>query len=208
MQATTNLVAGLRHLRSNEQRMLWVDALCVNQSDLDERTLQVAKIWNIFSSAVQVVVWAGLEEEHSYRALDSMRQETPIRSDQDIPFGACNSFFARPYWRRVWVIQEIAAAEKLRAQCGIRTMPWSSIRRRLHNSNLIDFASFRWNIQKGRRGSLLGALYDTRISLASGPRDKVYALLGLTSDGTDIVPLTNYKIPVDTMLQDMTNLCS
>ncbi|KAK5654510.1 hypothetical protein OQA88_7139 [Cercophora sp. LCS_1] len=57
---TANLEAALRVLRSTLVRpVLWADALCIDQSDLGERATQVALMAEIYSQAVQTIVWLG-----------------------------------------------------------------------------------------------------------------------------------------------------
>lgn len=58
---TTNLFEALSYLRNpSSARTLWVDALCINQDDTDERNEQVRHMLTIYQSAVRVVVWLGL----------------------------------------------------------------------------------------------------------------------------------------------------
>lgn len=55
-----NLRSALLHLRyENRPRTLWVDAVCINQKDLDECSSQVAMMGDIYSKATRVVVWLG-----------------------------------------------------------------------------------------------------------------------------------------------------
>lgn len=55
-----NLALALRYLRSgNHPLFLWVDAVCINQSDIDERNAQVALMASIYSRATAVVTWLG-----------------------------------------------------------------------------------------------------------------------------------------------------
>ena len=56
----------------------------------------------------------------------------------------------------------------------------------------------------GERLSLLNAIVTTRHSLATDPRDKLYALLGLTNDGPSIIPLPNYTQDVQTVFLQAT----
>jgi len=63
-QVTQNLAAALRRLRHPDHpRVLWVDALCINQSDDAEKSLQVAQMRQVYTSPrnTQVVVWLGEE---------------------------------------------------------------------------------------------------------------------------------------------------
>jgi len=42
-------------------RMLWVDAICINQSDVEERNMQLPLMQSIYRDALRTVVWLGLE---------------------------------------------------------------------------------------------------------------------------------------------------
>lgn len=43
---------------------LWVDALCINQSDLAERATQVALMGSLYTAAEEVLIWLGPEHEY------------------------------------------------------------------------------------------------------------------------------------------------
>ena len=61
---SSNLEIALRHLRSNEvPRVLWIDALCINQQDLDEKANQVQLTNRIYSSAKKVLIWLGPKDD-------------------------------------------------------------------------------------------------------------------------------------------------
>lgn len=66
-----NLWLALRHLRSSsERRILWIDALCINQQDKRERGHQVDLMSSIYSRARVVHVWLGSENENVSEAFD------------------------------------------------------------------------------------------------------------------------------------------
>ena len=57
---TDNLAAALKRLRlSDSSRILWVDAICINQSDCAEKSQQVAQMAAIYANAARVVAWLG-----------------------------------------------------------------------------------------------------------------------------------------------------
>lgn len=116
--------------------------------------------------------------------------------------------FERDYWSRVWILQEVAVARDVRIQCGpfITTLEELAIglsllvsyeQRRIstHSSNIQRNMTRFFTVQHGRRRfqskdviSLSGLLYDTScfgLSLATDPRDKMFALLGLVKNPTD-----------------------
>ncbi|KUJ08711.1 HET-domain-containing protein, partial [Mollisia scopiformis] len=61
---TPNLALAIRRLRMPDgTRVVWIDAICVNQEDLNERSQQVQLMREIYSQAWRVVVWLGEDEE-------------------------------------------------------------------------------------------------------------------------------------------------
>lgn len=69
---TSNLELALRHLRHEgrgQHRRLWVDAICINQADNQERSQQVRRMANIYNTAEQVIVWLGDANSESDKAL-------------------------------------------------------------------------------------------------------------------------------------------
>ncbi|XP_014559834.1 hypothetical protein COCVIDRAFT_43910, partial [Bipolaris victoriae FI3] len=59
-QITTNLYTALRYLRDRDsERILWVDAICINQSDEEERFSQVRKMGFVYKMAAEVRIWLG-----------------------------------------------------------------------------------------------------------------------------------------------------
>lgn len=188
-QATRNLVAALRQLRSQEPRTLWVDAICINQANepaaREERALQLRRMKEIFSAATSVIAWIGTEDASSSRVFDLMEEMRKNRSLLEFVKKntiscenrkARDEFFARPYWRRVWIVQELAMAKILWVQCGLRKTLWDNLRPIFVNEKLVDFNRFRNSVQKNQPVTLLEALFETRTSLATMPVDKVYAL--------------------------------
>ena len=56
-----NLYEGLQRITKTKTstRYIWIDALCINQSDLRERASQVAMMDEIYSRCIKVIVWLG-----------------------------------------------------------------------------------------------------------------------------------------------------
>lgn len=60
-----NLARALQRVRDKDvSRMIWADALCINQTDVSEKTYQVSKMGLIFENAAQVIIWLGDNETH------------------------------------------------------------------------------------------------------------------------------------------------
>jgi hypothetical protein len=118
---TTNLGLALRYLRlAEEERIIWVDALCINQENNPEKNHQVRQMGSIYASAHQVIVWLGEEEDarHAYQSLtEFITKSKGIPSEDSIKIWAgadfadakmaCDSLFARSWWTRMWTLQEV-----------------------------------------------------------------------------------------------------
>lgn len=62
-EVTTNLRHALQHLRKEERELvIWVDAICINQQDSDEKTQQVGMMGNIYKRCEGVYTWLGCDE--------------------------------------------------------------------------------------------------------------------------------------------------
>ncbi|CAN9079670.1 unnamed protein product [Alternaria alternata] len=62
IRVTTNLEQALRHLRDvKDDLTLWVDAVCINQSDNSEKSQQVALMGQIYRQCAQVRIWLGCD---------------------------------------------------------------------------------------------------------------------------------------------------
>ncbi|KAF2496870.1 HET-domain-containing protein [Lophium mytilinum] len=136
MTITTNLHSALKQLRHKDKdRILWVDALCIDQSKDQEKMHQVSRMKYIYSQASQVVVWLGTGWDGSNMAMEFLRilagDETLHLDPQVDPSISVNGlyldssklcghiirFFNLPWWKRTWTVQEFVLAQKLVFQC-------------------------------------------------------------------------------------------
>jgi hypothetical protein len=80
-----NLFYALRSLRfPTKRRILWIDALCINQTDITERNNQVSQMMEIYSGAKEVIVWLGEGNEYTDCGMDSLREiSAPAKAIQD-----------------------------------------------------------------------------------------------------------------------------
>ncbi|KAH6849524.1 heterokaryon incompatibility protein-domain-containing protein [Alternaria alternata] len=118
-----NLESALRALRDLQETRLgmhyWVDSLCINQEDEEERNEQVKRMRGIYRRARAVVVWLGQEESTDKIAVQTMWHlcrnpciENTLELPKDLRLDGWPALFAfaqKPYWNRAWIIQELAA---------------------------------------------------------------------------------------------------
>lgn len=82
---TKNLRSALRHLRNKTAtRLLWIDALCIDQHNLDEQMQQVGIMRKIYQNAVRTVIWLGLASQNSglaFSACSAIAEQTLLSNE-------------------------------------------------------------------------------------------------------------------------------
>jgi hypothetical protein len=133
LKVTTNLEIALRYLRYKDtMRALWIDAICINQRIPDERYHQVRLMGDIYSSARHVIVWLGPAEEESDMTIDWIlgKVEAPGSLQMLMFRFGLRALCGRPWFSRVWVVQEVAlATQDPVVVCGSKHLPWSTFMR-------------------------------------------------------------------------------
>ena len=119
------LAAALSQLRRpDKSRLLWVDALCINQADVGERQSQVERMTDIYRYAAKVIVWLGSEAEDSSRAmkflteLRSTGDSGKIQRYSEAKLRSIHSVLDRRWFERIWIRQEVRLAREASMTCG------------------------------------------------------------------------------------------
>ncbi|KAF2994326.1 hypothetical protein E8E14_001997 [Neopestalotiopsis sp. 37M] len=251
--------------KQDAPRRLWVDAICINQHDINERGSQVALMAQIYHHSRTNLVYLGDEDALTRRGLKCIRELLQEISDKTIGFSRFHrlmrsfqsdlrresnlsincpldeegilSLFDQPWFERLWVVQEAVLAptsicfygpnltvglvELLRAARWI-TYNRASISREMHDNENLNNAVDLWSLvdNKNTTGSgtsieppnapdFTALLLLARHRLATEPKDKVFAVLGLLSqedapkDGGDAFLLEpDYKKTLGRVLCD------
>ncbi|KAK7445548.1 hypothetical protein CaCOL14_002128 [Colletotrichum acutatum] len=198
---TANCETALRRVRSRgAQRVVWIDAVCMNQQDVEERGHQVRLMPQIYSRAQRVLVYVGEPvpaEEALFRFLDDRDTTTPNLPRRLSLQQALETLLTRRYFSRAWILQEVALARRATLICGRYAMPWSRLQipsladrgllintkekpRLLNVLQLPSVLQFRAPTYRDS-SDLLRLLDLARNSHASDPRDKLFAVYGLIS---------------------------
>ena len=182
---TQNLGLALRFLRlPTDDRTLWVDAICVDQDDLDERSAQVQLMKSIYQDAHQVVSWLGDEDENAAYAdwLISQAIDQGFSTEWLITQFVENASMRKAlfhmslllseemqsYWGRLWITQEIAFAQDGILQCGDTIIPYWALQRFMLSlpSNIFRQDKLRQEVlsQDGTQGlNILSEIFRTII---------------------------------------------
>jgi len=150
---TQNLAIALKHLRhADAERLLWIDAICIDQENISERSEQVSRMGQIFSRAHMVIVWLGPEYENSKLAMETIYsfEDNIFWTSYDIKLRpgsrashlhndltslramkeswiAIRDIFQREWFTRLWVFQEIRLASNAVVQAGNYQMKWNDL---------------------------------------------------------------------------------
>jgi hypothetical protein len=140
-----NLYDGLFKLRKSATGYLWVDALCIDQTNVDERATQVLLMGDIYSSAVRVIIWLGKLIPGVKDVIWLQERFLPIAEEGRFPaeeinvdllsflgitstrwfelWKAYGRFYSTYRWfSRAWVVQELILARDVLIRCGEETI--------------------------------------------------------------------------------------
>ena len=215
--------------KPDRERTIWADAICINQDDLEEKGLQVRLMAQIYGKAARVLVWLGSEADscavairflqrvsrlccdsvgmstseefldkvgHLARSNTSLGEYPPV---DDPIWQPLVRLFDRPYFNRVWIIQEVLSASAVTGFVGASEFDWADLvlgirwvaRAAMVRDSIILYPRFGGkgyfhaqrldNGSKLREMSVLELVNFAREFRATNPRDKIYALLDLPS---------------------------
>ncbi|KAG4439012.1 hypothetical protein IFR05_005528 [Cadophora sp. M221] len=261
---TPNLEGALRNLRCltpaerGKQLPLWVDAMCINQNDIEERDDQVRRMKDIYQSAEWVTIWLGNYYEPcddrvlvnearwgienpgrgseidtgeatrlalclGYMLADPAKDQTFVDGTKAYPpevenvkaWVQLSRLFQRPWFERLWVIQEISVSQRAMVLCGKYMILWSQLEKAAqyilrprgipvppHNQKILPLMGAHrmtqvsiksmWNVDEK---NILTILHSTQDTKCLDPRDRLYAILGIIEDKEDVE--IDYSIPME-----------
>jgi hypothetical protein len=200
-------------------RILWIDAICINQDNLSERSEEVAKMGEIYRNAQRVVIWLGEQSEDSSLAVSTLRKigegieyravgpnfSIQVKPGSALELMECNkqtissarpswiainNLLRRPWFTRLWVLQEIGLASDT-----ITVVGSEEISRAIFQGALIwiqhaqSFLSEFFDAQTRNRlapfifpihsQTLHGLSVYARYTNCLDPQDRIYAVLSL-----------------------------
>lgn len=219
---TENAYQVLDHLRYPEMdRIVWIDSICINQGNKAERSHQVQQMAQIYTCAEKVHIWLCNSSKISSPIMESLRKlavqiqkakaphndreyarhwstvqcESKLISDNfEVRHRRSLARLLRlPWFRRVWILQEVANAKRTEVHCGLNSVPGSifaiapelvGLKPDSHCQAVLDLMK-----KPERRPSwwsedrdLFALMKRFGASEASEDRDHVYALLGMCTD--------------------------
>lgn len=193
--------------------LFWIDAICIDQSNIAERNHQVSRMREIYSKASLVLVWLGLDCEQSLRYIQAMQKvdyeifEHIQRRDPwhvtEAP--ATLALRRNPYWARLWTLQEFTLAQELILASGTTFIHWDQAYPVLWNDRGPNFdpaainrvinirGSLRsWSVVEGP--SLSDFIENVRGLGCSEIRDRLFGIYGLVREGRCGILTVDYSL--------------
>ena len=211
----TNVYDAMMQLRTKDKpRILWIDAVCINQIDLDERSQQVEQMHLIYTLADRTVVWLGKSDATSEVALDFLQNYNHDTSyGNDTAWEALIVLLSRDWFSRLWCLQEIVVSPTDPVfMCGDKSFTWSMLtktkERSLRTSDAISqirhkrnvgrrletFSNVRNRYQEGGSRPSIWSLVANSYGLrCTNARDKIYAILGLAAETDRTATVPDYR---------------
>lgn len=194
---TETCEAALRRLRfPGHNRYLWVDAVCIDQSNVKERSHQVGFMGTIFSNASQVMIYLGPGNRATDVMLGHLNGTTNAFATAKKDFRSIiEDFLGHRWFDRVWILQEIALARLATMVAGDKTVRWTleTINQLLALCTSLSIeppSALRWLPASQPERDVLSVLHKSRNCSSTDPRDKVFAVLGLVqADFQDSFPI-------------------
>ena len=151
-------------LQKGNRLRLWIDLVCINQENIDERNMQVGNMADVYRKAMHVVICLGesnLETEKAmdtiyplhkavriaYDSLQSIGTVAYRRSKHTTPgmemWARFEVLLSKPWFERIWVVQEVATGWKAPLLiCGRRAVDWDSFCSAI-DGYMVHHSSFR-----------------------------------------------------------------
>lgn len=210
---TRSCASILRRVAKNYCRdtlYVWIDALCINQTDLQERGEQVHLMGVIYNDAREVIIDLGEADKLTTKAFEYIRRRSSVAFGEKNRVAALNgikSLLKREWFSRTWVLQEVFMSQSASVWCGEDYLPWRHfkevVQEHMKKSTWSQLSNFPLALLIQERSwsspeDLLHLLHLARDCGATNPRDKYFALLSLLDDSVrpqDTVPVNYFQTP-------------
>jgi hypothetical protein len=134
LSVSNNLNAALKTLRKRSVLRIWIDWVCINQSDVVERSNQVQLMATIYGGAHCVYIWIGDKKDDSDVAFAFIHEILKVENFDKLveneenhrKWKAVKMLMMRDWFSRRWIIQEVALANKATLLCGSDELDWGT----------------------------------------------------------------------------------
>lgn len=182
-----------------EWKYLWVDAICIDQRNDQERNDQVSRMDKTYRDATCVSVWLGLAPQEP----ELLHSPTKILGSSSFDWvTSLHDLASRSYWSRCWVIQEYKLGKHVQLHCSDSSVHWYDFQELLcHRAGIepfgdkhtrplpdADLAALPLALSRQATASPVPLLSLAELlvthcrSQCKDPRDRIFSLLGLVHE--------------------------
>jgi hypothetical protein len=186
-----NLYHALKHfVDGKHDRILWIDAICIDQGSVEERNWQLRLMPFIYRRAQKVLIWADCAD----------------RDEKNEKLSHLWHLYRSPYWKRLWIVQEVGQARDLEVSFRGGVWSWADFADELVHETYVH-VKLPLQLQMEREDryrsyTMLNLMRNHKDKLCKDPRDKIYALIGLARDVTDSTYPVNYSTSLEQVYLD------
>ncbi|CZR65228.1 uncharacterized protein PAC_15128 [Phialocephala subalpina] len=217
-----HLWGALNSLRDTRiRKAVWVDFLCIDQTNPLEKNKQIPLMAFIYRRARQVVIWLGshkqpVDKEHEEKLGYAKSVDTRAKHVAEIKLEYfLHGLIHEGYWNRAWIVQEVGMASKIMVSFGSEPMEWNDFVKLLNwyrekNSNDAATQSIlkldnmrRSKFAQTGNFSLQNLVDEFRDAFCTLPHDKVYAFIGLANDTAENEIPINYQKSASEVYHDI-----
>jgi Heterokaryon incompatibility protein (HET) len=218
-------------MRSIFSKAIFVVVWLGEEADGSDQFMKTLKRWVRYrdqhSNLGDLACWEAMWREDALRSASASfipedQMQTIVAKSYSLLLGQVNALLQRPYSRRVWVVQEVAVGSHVTVHCGESWAEWDDLVKCLQSLQLqkayydsTDLTSrsyrcfemiheLRSKVRIARPIPLLRAIQENYGSKATDPRDKIFALLGLSYDADDYMPAISYDHSLRDTILNMT----
>lgn len=191
----------LRHFRKHKLRgYLWIDAICLDQTNEVEKAHQIPEMGRIFREAEEVLIWLGPGDSQipelfnffrTINSRDDLQELESIKASPDAApallgvYRLFDDFSKRAWFSRRWVIQEALLAQKATVYCGNHFIPLAVLTLAATHLHSLYSSSYPIKVMASldtprSKYTILELLWTFDKALCLEPKDRVAALYGLS----------------------------
>lgn len=228
LDVTVNCEHALQQIRhSRADRIVWIDSICIDQDNVEERNAQVSKMDFIFKMAKRVDICMNAPNKDFQGAMTTLQHPYQLEGEESgaqesvelygpyvIRLENLAELFTLRYFKRVWVIQEVVLARgvvlhvnNLIAPVQIETL--RQIQAACHLQSVLAVQLSHWIrvLQSDASPDMFSIMNMTMKSLATDPRDRVFAIIGLLPTHIRSAIPIDYTLDLEHVLAYAINAC-
>lgn len=212
---TDTVLRFLREFRHpTEARRIWIDAICINQSNIDDKRAQISIMGDIYRRAQEVIIWLGAAPAEFQSVVEAVQELAPPSEPGRVDYTNFRSdnwhqplrnILKRRWWSRCWTVQEVALGDRVIVQTGSHKLSWDRLSAFLRteqiqttigvDSKVLEFVHNIYQFKSSTPNPpprWLDYAIQFRHRDAGRPKDKVFGFQGLLRPSDSNEPKLDY----------------